>query len=227
VTKRFVCSLAVLAVLLGSTGGARAEPILWDYSPGGLGIPITEGPAVLQNQATQQNLADRIFFTSPVGITGMDIYGGGNSPPHVGDSATIRLYGDASGQPGQLLTSFTAPLTAVDSIGAENTRVLRLHADFTNPLNLQANTTYWIGMSGTSTDFGQAGLSTPPARGGDHRMAYFDGLQFKFVSLSPWGDMAFRLEGSVRPTPEPSSLALLTLGAAGLAGHAWRKRRRN
>jgi probable HAF family extracellular repeat protein len=28
------------------------------------------------------------------------------------------------------------------------------------------------------------------------------------------------------PAPEPSSLALLSLGALGLAGHAWRKRRR-
>jgi probable HAF family extracellular repeat protein len=227
ITKRFACGLAVLAVLLGSTGKLKADPIIWDYSPGSF-QPAIFGELPLVNLANGLNAAERIYFASPVAITGMDIYGTSTLWPNhaqIGDSATIRLYADNSGQPGRLLTSFTEPISAVDSVGATGDS-MRFHADFTTPLDLKANTSYWIGMSGTSKHIGQFGLMNIPASlGGDHSMALFTGTQFQSMG-GPEGGMAFRLEGSVQPAPEPGSLTLLSLGVLGLAGYAWRKRQR-
>jgi hypothetical protein len=230
--RRVMLVLAPLVLLLHSAAGAQAEPIIWDFSPATTGSGKFDlGPASL---ASGQNIADSFSIARPFVITGMDSYsfipswGPAYVDPQVGQSMTIRLYADASGSPGPLLTSFTEPLSAVDKVGVGTTNALRLHTDFTNPISLGSGT-YWIGMSGTTKEFGVFQLMHiwPPPPGGDHSMATFQGTKFWFSDTM--GDMAFRLEGIVQAanTPEPGSLTLLALGALGLAGHAWRKRRRN
>src|SRR5262249_30423935 len=152
------------ALLLG-VGGRLAADIVWDYSPATTGADISPpdppGGAWV-NQAQLQNFAEHFIFSTPTQIDGMDIY---TRPDFatVGQSARIGLRADGAGTPGALLADFTLPISIVDTLGTSGPNQVRAHVDFTTPLMLMADTTYWIGMSGTTTELGQLGLSGPRA----------------------------------------------------------------
>jgi len=204
----FFCVMVALAI------GSRSDAaILWDYSPSF--YDVTGKTWV--NKASQQNFAERIVFNADVLITGMDIYSGYTVP--VGTSATIRLWDDASTIPGNLLQSFTQAITIIDTDGA-TTGLTRKHVDFSTPIVLTASTVYWIGMSGTDQEIGQASIDAS-ATSGNRRMAQFNGTAYSYSTLV--GDMAFRLWGVVI-VPEPSTLAVWSI--LGLTGIIFVGRRR-
>jgi hypothetical protein len=194
---------------------AEASPIVWDYSPSATGAtsltPASNGGTVWVNQAGNQNFAERVIFSGPMLIDGMSIYTGAGFV-NLGESVTIRLYSDVGGAPGSLLAQFTTTLSAIDTNGngGFGANIVQAHADFVNPQLLNANTAYWIGMSGTASEIGLVGLGgvTP----GNGAMGFFNGTTY--LGQAGIGDMAFRLNGV--PAPEPSTLALLgflTVGA--------------
>jgi len=206
---RFVTWVAGLTVFFGWSTFATAT-IIFDYSPlttGGSGTSFA-------NLSNGQNLVERIFFSTDVQVTDMDIYSQALSGS-VGDSVTIRIFNDAGGQPGSLFTTFNETISIIDTEGTISPENNRKHTDFSTPVNLLANTDYWIGMSGTGfLDIGQLGLSTSFPE--DSRMFQFNGLTPLFFTPTFVGDMAFRLSGQA-PVPEPSTMLLLGSGLAGLA----------
>jgi hypothetical protein len=209
----------------GWFGHARAGVIVWDASPGATGA---SDAGAFANLMDHQILADRISFAGATQIDGMDIYTSApSSGAAVGQSATVRLYADAAGAPGALLDSFTQTVSAVDADGAAGPGSVRVHVDLTSPLLLDANTPYWIGMSGTSVELNQEALTGGTIPLGDGLMAEFTGADNHFQGMAAVGDMAFRLEGqtAVAAVPEPASLTLAGLGAVGLLGYTWRRQK--
>jgi hypothetical protein len=89
---------------------------------------------------------------------------------------------------------------------------VRAHADFAPPLILNADTRYWIGMSGTLFNLGQHGLigSFPDVS----RMAQFLGATYVFPTATGIGDMAFRLHGTVLPEPSTAFVISCVVGCA-------------
>ena len=136
----------------------------------------------------------------------MDIYSNINTAASVGDSVTIRIWTDNAGTPDTLIHDFTDTISVIDTEGVGSwSAVNRKFADFSDsPISLDANTFYWIGMSGTNlSNIAQGHVNTNP---GDGQMAVFSATSFSlFISN---GDMAFRLQGEVQTTqttPEPGS----------------------
>ncbi len=206
-------SLASVASFTLSTPKAEAA-ILWDYSPETTGT--TSGISAFESLSTSQNLAEIVSFGDAVELTGMDIYSA-SFFASVGDSVTIRIWTDNAGTPDTLIHDFTDTISVIDTEGVGSWgSVNRKFADFSDaPISLDANTFYWIGMSGTTATIGQAGLNTNPGDGG---MSIFNGASFDFLDPTV-GDMAFRLQGEVQTaqtTPEPGSgVGLLALGMLG------------
>ena len=196
--------LAIAAMAFGTAPELNAA-ILWDYSPSIYGSPFYNRVSY----TTNLNYAESFSFNEPVQLTGIDIYGHSTNG-RVGMSTTIRLWSDLAGKPQTLLSSFTENISVIDRDGAAVNNINnRKHVDFTVPLTLSANTTYWIGISAYTEGLSLASTDTRPP-GGNGTAAVFSGTLY--LTSSVGGDLAFRLHGEV--VPEPSSLVIL-------AGMAW------
>ena len=192
-------------------GGTSYASIIWDYSPGTTGGTVTSD--YWSNNYNSQSFAEAVSFTSNTTVGGIDIYSGRFN--NLGDSVTVRLWSDNAGHPGILLDKIITTLSIIDTDGAV-VGEYRNHADIT-PLTLTAGTTYWIGMTGSgNNEINQTGLYG--VSGGDGQMAQFNGGDTFSYFATVTGDMAFRLEDTTNPVPEPTTMLLLGLGLIGLAG---------
>ena len=198
-----------LALSLGMSAHAA---IVWDYSPDTLG---SSGGATYINNANTQNMLEAFVLDSDALITGMDLFSY-DQRGEIGDIARIQLWSGDS-EPQTLLASFTQFITQIDTEGTTTVAATnRKHVDFSNPLGINANTTYWIGMSGEGFDLAALALSTnPPA---DSRMFKLNGTVKDAFTSTNIGDLAFRLHGQLldTPVPLPATLLLLSLGLLGL-----------
>lgn len=79
----------------------------------------------------------------------------------------------------------------------------------------------WLNLSG---GISQIGLHS--GRGGSGTDSYFDELRISTIAAGPGGSIPNLPSTPVNPVPESGMLFLLGSGLAGLAGGAWRRRRR-
>lgn len=133
----------------------------------------------------------------------------------------VRLYGNNSGVPGTLITTFTNPASITTSF-ANNTFTL------TTPQALTANTTYWlvsgILLGGTGTGDYDWGFTDSPDQTGLPDWTIGNNYVNSFNQGASWnpnntGSWKFSVNGTEQSQsiPEPSSLvALLGLGGLGL-----------
>jgi len=153
---RFVTWVAGLTVFFGWSTFATAT-IIFDYSP----FTTMGSGTSFANNSMGQNLVERIRFATDVQVTGMDIYSQ-TTNGKVGDKVTIRIFNNAGVKPGSLFTTLFEIISIIDTEGTNSTENNRKHTDFSTPVNLLANTDYWIGKSGTGFDIAQLGLNAFP-----------------------------------------------------------------
>lgn len=222
-----VCAATALACAAPTSGG-----VLLDGAPTG---PRLDS---ISNLATSGNFLVEIIVTGTVQVTGFGVFGATNFGA-VGQSATVKVRDDVGGSPaGSNRFELQTPITRVETApGIDQPLVI---ADFT-AFQLDAGT-YWIGMSGTTSDLGWSTyqsdnviLPTNQAR------LHVEDLLPTSTFFPVRGNLAFRIYGEsdgvvqLAPdsgprfppnstTPEPSTWAMLLLGFFGL-GASLRHRR--
>ena len=124
---------------------------------------------------------------------------------------TVRLYADVPPS-GAVTTDTVGAQLGIDSVGiaVANIRDQRVLAP-TNGVSLVAGTRYWLGLSGS---FGGAG-STDVSW---YRSAGAPATTIRFLGGYSANDIAyaFVVNPNLNPTPEPSALAALGLGAVAM-----------
>lgn len=198
----------ILGLLLGSATLTTQAAVIWDRSPDATGSGYGGD---WSNSSGGQNFAEDVLFHANTTVVGMDIFSGYGFGS-VGDATVIRIWSDNAGTPNSLLHEFGATISTIDTNGtATISNFGRKHVDFSTPIGLLANTTYWIGMSGNGYELAQGSLLTPD----DGVMAQFGGTSY--AHMPSVGDMAFRLHGEGGSVPEPATLGLMGLGLLGLS----------
>jgi len=219
--------LAVALLLLSQTVPAVAG-LLLDYSPdthvtGKNTVCPPPYHCALGNEAYGdhgQNWSESVLFSSAVRLYGIAIYSSfddGND--RMGASVLIRIYTDAGGAPGVLLHDIISAISSVDSDGATTnpgfpfSRRLFTRLPF---LLLDANTKYWVGMMGTTTNIGQDLIDGPGAPDDGMAWMFQDQLMlggYELFANQSIGDVAFRLYGTLEnPAPNPAVISLLLVG---------------
>ena len=202
----FCCSLGARPVRAGiiltnlpgtGTYGSTGIDLLTSTSWGAVGFQTSS--------AAESFTSFRGFFTSG---TGGQIDGG--------------IYSDNSGNPGSLLAAFT-PVTVPASQPA-----ISLTVNTASPFTLQATTNYWVVLHDPIIPYGwdrdNSTNGTTPAASSGHT---FNGYRTSINSGTAWSSSTgnWTTEITVATTPEPSTMVLACLAAAGLTVPLLRRRR--
>ena len=175
---------------------------MWDQGP-------ATGTAVgiyWSNVYVSQSFAEQVSFASDTEVGGYNFFAFGDLSGHAGlADFRLRIFSDASGQPGSVIFTDDLAYSSAYLDGGFNT----YHFDFTAQTFL-AGTTYWVGMTGINFDPGQNTLHG--LAGGDDTMAQFNGGDTFSYTTSPYvGDQMFQLTGKrAAGVPDEASTVFLT-----------------
>jgi hypothetical protein len=198
--KPVILVALVAVLLLGSTGRASADPFIVDQSQT---LTLFSDFLVLSGsygQSFTPSLPSVHDVEIPLGISGIGV-----PPPTV----TVNIRSGSIGGP---ILGSSAP-TAVVDIGSDPLNPIPTHFDLLSSVPLTPGTQYFI-------EFFAPGYLVPDQEG----FPYPGGTEFGDGIPVPTNSLWFREGPAAIAIPEPSSPALLGLGAAALAG--WRLRRR-
>ncbi len=209
--------LAAIATVLSAANASAL--VLLDRSPDAYpGAALLPGPVGdHSNERRSQHFADSFSFGTNVTLNGMGLYSGVNWGV-VGETVTVQLWSDNAGSAGALLQEFQEKISSVNKAGASTAYYIsQKYVDFTSPISLLANTTYWIGMSGgTPAVFGQlAQLGLNSAQDGKSDVFSLNSLVTPGASV---GDVSMRLYGSNSVPDGGSTIAMLGLALTAVAG---------
>jgi hypothetical protein len=236
--------LALMALLLAAVPRALAEPIPWSYSGG----VVSTGPSLVFDPTTHQYVYDPKILNSGGGI-------GPDGKPGGTDGGGLVRFADVTGQ-GMGSTSVTAFQMQSEHYNfSKGTFSKDLHT-FTLGVSLTdaaSGAKGSVSFSGNLNGYMQGGMFPPPAgtSGTILQVGFTGALQKSLVlgnhlyqvSVSPYSFQYFQvISDPMKPTispyqnvpinvavsdvSEPSALALVTAGLAGLGLRVWRRRRR-
>ena len=195
--NRLFSSLALLSAV-----AASHAQLVWDQGP----ATGTQG-GFWSNSTAGQNFADLVSFASATTILRYRTFT--LFDPSTYGTMTVKLLDDNAGAPGNFLSTQSVPVFAFGFAGNfSNNDVYWIDLNLTTALNLNANTNYWIGASGDGFEAGQLSVLTPQ----DGQMAQFSGSTFSHHAGI--GDQTFQLYADA--IPEPTTLALLSVGAVAM-----------
>jgi hypothetical protein len=207
-----LAGLAALALLLSGAGRARADLVISNLPTNdSLGFSFTGG----------QGLGEEFRMgATPYALDSVDLR------LLFFDVANVRLqvalYGTGpTGRPGPLLETFNDPSLV-------NGGPFTYTFTPSSPFTLEADTPYWLvtnALPGSALveSLGSLPPVTPTGPGATYLDQAF-GLGNPPTGPGTGEPSGIQVNGTPSPAPEPSTLALFALGAAGLALGAWRRK---
>jgi hypothetical protein len=191
---------AAAAVALAAASGASATILA--------SVPANGSPGGdWSNFADFQNFLVQFTLAGAATVDGFDIY---TDPAFgaLGTDVTIRIRNDVAGNPDSSnLFEFTSTIDTLTTSGDQ----VFVGAHF-GGLNLAAGT-YWMGMSGTSSELGWESYHY-----GDDAPSTQRQLSGETVVFTPGvGTFGYAVEGA-NGVPEPAAWAMMLLGFFGLGG---------
>ena len=207
---------AALALVVGAARPAGAAFIITNYPQANDNSDFGLGPG---------NRSAATGFTLPAGSA----YTLGNVTLRLatrsGGTAKVELFGDVGGNPGgQVLDTFAA------TGGSFGTQAGDLILSPVRPFTLQPDTTYWLSVTNPTGGLLFWWASSPPKTptGIAAGAGYREGNTDPPTGGAGSAQATYSVEGTplITGAPEPASRTLLGIGAAGLLGYGWRRRKR-
>jgi hypothetical protein len=225
-----VLGLALLALLFGGTGPARAG-IIYQQAL------LNSGDAGPFSELDGQQSADNFTLSSAATVGGAEWFGSYlnlNRLPAGTTSVSfhVRFFQDSGGTP--LTNPFydravSATVTDTGMLSPSGTELYQFSADSLPPVTIPGGAQTWVSIV-------ESDASTPVNNWewADSARTTQDGVGTRFSDGASWGvdtgddrdNLAFTLlSPAASSAPEPASLTLLATGALGLLGYAWRRRK--
>jgi hypothetical protein len=211
--QRFIWSLAALALLGVGLRPARADELYTTFGPGdsyqNSGWPIGGSNSLFGGYSSYA------MEFSPSKTATLDLVRFPAFAFGAGGAVDAVLAADNGGSPGAMLEnlgSVTITSEAIYSLSSS------LHPQLT------FGSEYWLLLQPTDPNSGVAAAwNLSPAV--NATLAFTNDPAHGSWFLASGSQGAFEIQGSAVATPEPASMTLFGIGAAGLLGYAWRRRR--